>query len=230
MSSSPVAKSNRLHASDSKYGWKSAYTAKGNLKSAMKLPYALKNTCSNFSVQSFLDYGCGKNGLVSLLKNFSDFDFIDFSSYDPAVEEFSAKPIRRDFDIVTCIDVLEHISRGEIAQVLSEISGMTRGFFFFAIDLVPASKILDDRRNAHILLAPGDWWCQQISSQFTCTRFFQPGSFESGEKFPVHLFGWASNSPSRQAMANSFFDSIELFSKKWVCGSNNFQEMKFEDD
>ena len=168
-----------------------------------------------------------KNGLVSLLEGCNDFSSIDFRSYDPAVAEYADKPTGR-FDIVTCVDVLEHVSRGGISHTLCEISGLTRGFFFFAIDLVPAKKYLDDCRNAHILLAPGDWWCQQISSQFMCTRFFQPGCFESGEKFPMHLFGWATNSPNCQTMANAFFDSIEIFSHEWILGSSNYKKIAFK--
>ena len=227
MSLGPLEKSQLLHESDPNYSLPSGYSAQGNIKSAMKLPWALKSMYSKFAIQTFLDYGCGKNGLVTLLKSYKDFSSIDFRSYDPAVAEYADKP-SGGFDIVTCIDVLEHISRGEISQVLCEISGLTRGFFFFAIDLVPAVKYLDDRRNAHILLAPGDWWCQQISSQFTCTRFFLPGCFESGEKYPMHLFGWATNSPNCQCMANSFFDSIGIFSREWVCGSGNYKEVVFK--
>lgn len=227
MSLGAVGKSKHLHESDPNYSLPSGYSARGTLKSEMKLPWALKSIYPKFAIQTFLDYGCGKNGLISLLKGCRDFSSIDFRSYDPAVAEYADKP-KGSFDIVTCIDVMEHISRGEISQVLGEISGLTRGFFFFAIDLIPAEKCLDDRRNAHILLAPGDWWCQQISAQFMCTRFFQPGCFESGEKYPMHLFGWATNSPNCQAMANSFFDSIEIFSRKWICSSGDYKKIVFK--
>ena len=224
MSLGSVGKSQSLHESDPNYSLPSAYSNPGNIKSGMDLPRALRSVCSKFRVQTFLDYGCGKNGLISLLEGCNDFSSINFRSYDPAVAEYADRPTGH-FDVVTCIDVLEHISRGEISQVLHEISDLTSGFFFFAIDLVPAKKYLDDCRNAHIMLAPSDWWCQQISSQFMCTRFFQAGCFESGEKFPIHLFGWATNSPNCQKMANTFFDSINIFSREWILSSSNYRKM-----
>jgi hypothetical protein len=164
MSSAPLEESKRLHEINPDYSLPSAYSDQGTLKGSMRLPLALKKACSCYPVDSFLDYGCGQNGLVDLLKKDHDFKRISFGSYDPAVAKFAGKPASK-FDILTCIDVLEHVSREEISSVLREINDLTKGFLFFAIDLTPAKKFLSDRRNAHILLAPADWWCQQISAQ-----------------------------------------------------------------
>ena len=229
MQSGPVEESRKLHEANAGYSAPSAYSDKGKLKGMMKLPLALKKTHLIHPVKRFLDYGCGQNGLINLLKKYDDFRSIEFNSFDPATDKHSEKP-RGEFDILTCIDVLEHISRGQISSVLNDISGLTGGFFFFAIDLVPAVKTLSDKRNAHILLAPPDWWCQQISSEFSCTRFLQVGNFESGEVYPCHLFGWATNSPGRQKMAYVFFDSIEIFSKKWVLQSKNYKSLRFQSE
>lgn len=220
MSPDPIEHSRTLH-NNPNYSLPSAYAIKQGLKGKMRLPFALKKTCSNFSINNFLDYGCGKNGLIDLLKKYEDFESIEFIGYDPAVEQYSAIP-NKSFDIVTCIDVLEHVSRQEIPKTLLEIDGLTRGFFFFAIDLMPAQKTLADNRNAHITLAPADWWCQQIATQFSYTRFFQAGKFESEEKFPLHLFGWATNSAKHQSTANTFFDSIKILSKEWILDPNKY--------
>lgn len=223
---SPIDHSRKLH-DNAYYSPPSSYATEEELKGRMKLPLALKETCSNFSINNFLDYGCGKNGLINLLKKYEHFRSIEFTGYDPAVDQYSVKP-NKPFDIVTCIDVLEHVSRQEIPKTLSEIDGLTRGFFFFAIDLIPAKKTLADDRNAHITLAPADWWCQQITTQFSHTRFFQAGKFESEEKFPLHLFGWATNAAKRQSMANAFFDSIDILSKEWILHPNQYNSVKFE--
>ena len=229
MQSGAVEASRKLHEVNPTYSLPSAYSDKGKLKGKLELPLALKKTHLIHPVTRFLDYGCGQNGLVNLLRKYDGFESIEFNSFDPAIKKYSENPCG-EFDILTCIDVLEHISRGQITYILDNISNLTRGFFFFAIDLVPAFKTLSDKRNAHILLAPPDWWCQQISSKFSCTRFLQVGNFESGEVFPCHLFGWATNSPGSQQMANVFFDSIEIFSKKWILHSEDFHIVKFQSE
>ena len=90
--------------------------------------------------------------------------------YDPAVERFSEKP-SRSYDVVTCIDVLEHLDKDSIGAALKQIKQFTKKFFFYCIDLVPSSKSLSDGRNAHTLLAPPDWWCQKIKNEFLIATF-----------------------------------------------------------
>ena len=57
---------------------------------------------------------------------------IKFVGYDPAVEAYQSKPTS-SFDIVTCIDVLEHISREDIMNILQDINSHTNGFFFLQL-------------------------------------------------------------------------------------------------
>ena len=222
----PIEHSKTLH-NNPDYSLPSAYAIKKGIKGRMRLPSALKKIYSSFEINNFLDYGCGKNGLIDLLKKYEDFRSIEFTGYDPAVDQYSVKP-NKSFDIVTCIDVLEHVSRQQIPKTLLEIDRLTSGFFFFAIDLIPAQKTLADNRNAHIMLAPADWWCQQITAQFSYTRFFQAGKFESEEKFPLHLFGWATNAAKHQSMANTFFDSIEILSKEWILDSDKYTFVRWK--
>lgn len=115
------------------------------------------------SIYSVLDYGTGK-GLFprSLKKSIPE---LKVGAYDPAVKAFSSKPNRR-FDLVTSFDVLEHVERGSIAAVLEEIRDFSSKLVYLQIDLQPAVKRLSSGRNAHILLAPPDWWLAQISSVF----------------------------------------------------------------
>ena len=225
MSPNPIEHSKELHKNPD-YSFPSAYAVERTIKGRLELHNALKKTCINNNIVNFLDYGCGKNGLINLLKKNEDLKSVKFTGYDPAIDKFKNKPTNK-FDIVTCIDVLEHISRSKIPQIFEEIDELTDGFFFFAIDLIPAKKTLSDHRNAHIMLAPSDWWCQQISTQFSYTRFFQGGKFRSGEKFPVHLIGWATNVPQNQHIANQFFESIEVLSKDWILNDENYTSVQF---
>ena len=225
MESDHIKKSRSLHKNPN-FSAPEFYSSKRYLKGRLQLPLAFGKTLESYRIKSFLDYGCGKGGLLRLLRSDDCFANVCFQGYDPAVEEFSKRP-ESLFDIVTCIDVLEHISRAEISRVLSDIDSLVKGFVFFAIDLAPAGKSLEDQRNAHILLAPPDWWSQQICSQFSYTRFSSVGQFDSGEKYPTHLFGWATNAVSAQRAANYFFDSIDILSSEWRLDDTNYQIVNF---
>ena len=58
---------------------------------------------------------------------------------------------------MTSTEFLEHFVIDYIGSRLNEIVNLTENFFFFCIDLIPASKKLKDGRNAHTLIAPPDW-------------------------------------------------------------------------
>ena len=99
MSSGQIEQFRELHKNHN-FSNPSAYSMNKCIKGNMKLPFALKKTCSNFSVRNFLDYGCGKNGLINLLRKYKDFNTIDFVGYDPAVQQYAKKP-NCECDIVT---------------------------------------------------------------------------------------------------------------------------------
>ena len=202
-----------------------AYKMKNSLKGRLEIPSAVVDSARFKKVRTILDYGTGQGGLVSLLKE-SDFLLdIDVQGFDPAVKEFSKRP-DQSFDIVTCIDVLEHIDRDAMGHVIKDLSSLSSGFVFFAVDLIPARKTLSDGRNAHITLAPADWWAQQISAQFSFTRFVQVGETSSGLRSPIHLFGWATNDRFAQKAANSFLDSIKILQKRWIFLKNSEVALK----
>lgn len=115
------------------------------------------------AISSVLDYGTGKGLFPRSLKQ--AIPELKVGAYDPAVEAFSRKPGRR-FDLVTSFDVLEHVERSSIAAVLEEIRDLSSTLVYLQIDLQPAVKRLSSGRNAHILLAPPDWWLAQIAAAF----------------------------------------------------------------
>ncbi len=119
---------------------------------------------------SVLDYGCGKGKLVQRLQEELP-DSIKMYGYDPAIDEYENKPDEA-VDVVTCLDVLEHIEMESIDAVLEDIKALSKRFCYLVIDLQPAVKFLADGRNAHILLAPQDWWVTRISQHFRCQASF----------------------------------------------------------
>ena len=114
-------------------------------------------------ISSVLDYGTGKGAFPKNLKK--AYPELQVGAYDPAVEKFNKKPSRK-FDLVTSFDVLEHVERESVNAVLKEVRDLSSKIVFLQIDLQPAVKKLSSGRNAHIMLAPSDWWIAQIASIF----------------------------------------------------------------
>jgi len=154
-----------LHAQSDQFGNRAdGCGLAGNLPMALKRMHEL-GVCS-----SVLDYGTGKGKLVHRLRQELPAG-IQVNGYDPAVEAWENKP-SNPADILTCLDVLEHIEMSSIDAVLHDIKSLTRQFCYLVIDLQPAMKTLADGRNAHILLAPPEWWVSRIAQLFNCQASF----------------------------------------------------------
>lgn len=112
---------------------------------------------------TILDYGCGKG---ALRKGIADaLDGRVMVEYDPGVKEFSELP-GGSFDMVCCIDVLEHVEPECIEDVLDALRDKVGGFGFFTIHTGAAGKELPDGRNAHLIQQPFSWWQDQLSPRF----------------------------------------------------------------
>jgi|TARA_X000000950_G_C13878426_1_gene645817 hypothetical protein len=125
--------------------------------------HALRRYHKLKTLKSVLDYGTGKGAFPNNIKK--AIPTLKVSGYDPAVKEFSTKP-ENTFDLVTCFDVLEHVERDSISAVIEEIKDLSNKLVFLQIDLQPAVKRLSSGRNAHIMLAPQDWWLSQVGATF----------------------------------------------------------------
>jgi 2-polyprenyl-3-methyl-5-hydroxy-6-metoxy-1,4-benzoquinol methylase len=122
---------------------------------------------------TILDYGAGKGVLRETLGGFlllggdppatigPVLEGRDWVEYDPGVKAIAKLP-RRKFDMVCCIDVLEHIEPECLEEVLQSIRDRTGGFAFLTIHTGPAGKFLSDGRNAHLIQRPVGWWLKQL--------------------------------------------------------------------
>lgn len=165
ISEEQIALNQALHKQDEQYG-----NRDDGAGVAKHLPAALRRMHEMGICESVLDYGTGKGKLVARLKKELP-SSIRVDGYDPAVKSFSKRPTQA-VDILTCLDVLEHIELNTIDDVLLDIKQLTKNFCYLVIDLQPAVKKLADGRNAHILLAPPDWWVGKLSQLFTCINVF----------------------------------------------------------
>lgn len=162
---------------------------------------------------TLLDYGTGKGKLVEHLKE-SLPGSIKVDGYDPAVEEYSLHP-EDPYNIVVCLDVLEHIEIDSIDAVLNDIRRLTSNFCYLVIDMQPAVKKLQDGRNAHILLAPHDWWVSKLAQLFPCVTSF-PLYHQSGSIQKIVIA--CAQDPSRLDLVYSFLIKMKLFNIRLAGG------------
>jgi len=103
----------------------------------------------------FLDYGCGKGGLVMYVKDTQP--NTEVVGYDPGMEEYQNLPEGK-FDYIWCADVLEHIESELLQNVLDHINELSTDILYLSANLTPAKKDLPDGRNAHLIQKPSSWW------------------------------------------------------------------------
>jgi hypothetical protein len=116
----------------------------------------IKNLSDKYG-RDILDYGCGKRTLEKALG-------FPIKNYDPAIEGLDAPP--EPAEIVVCGDVLEHIERDCLNDVLDDLKRVVRHIGLFTISTVPAKKFLADGRNAHLIVEKEGWWFPKIKSRF----------------------------------------------------------------
>lgn len=149
--------------------------------------YYLLHYIQDLPIKSFLDYGCGKGGLIKELKKLYPNMIVE--GYDPGTLEFEKHPENR-FNFVSSIDVLEHIEREYIDEVLLDIRNLSSKYIYLLIAHTPAKKNLPDGRNAHILQEPLEWWIKKLKSimsdfipleitQISSRRYKKPDKIDS---------------------------------------------------
>jgi len=154
-------------------------------------------------IHSVLDYGTGKGLFPKKLA--THLPGLSVTGYDPAVDEFASRPSSPS-DLLTCLDVLEHVDRQSVVSVLSDIQSLTSKLVYLQIDIQPAVKRLSSGCNAHIMLAPPDWWLSQISLFFPYLGSF-PIYHESGIQQKVGIV--ASSSSKSASLVWSFLMKLQ---------------------
>jgi hypothetical protein len=117
--------------------------------------------CNRLEVQHLLDYGAGKCRLFQALKVNHR---MKLQAYDPGVPKLSTPPVPAE--MVTCIDVLEHIEPECLDDVLDDLMRLTECVAFLTVHTGPAVKTLADGRNAHLTQQPMEWWLPKIWERF----------------------------------------------------------------
>jgi hypothetical protein len=129
--------------------------------------------CDTLGVRHLLDYGAGK---CRLFQNLQVKHPMKLQAYDPGVPKLSAPPIPAE--LVTCIDVLEHIEPDLIDNVLDDLERLTEVVGVFTIHTGPAGKTLADGRNAHLIQEPPEWWLPRFMCRFDLHSFQVTGEHQ----------------------------------------------------
>jgi hypothetical protein len=111
--------------------------------------------------RSILDYGAGQSRMVEEIRSHR---LTVRDRYDPAIPDISAAP-RERYDLVTCIDVLEHLDEGEVSAVVADVARFGEKAIFI-VDTKKAGTILPNGENAHATIRPGDWWLARVREHF----------------------------------------------------------------
>jgi len=129
----------------------------------------IKKVMQKNTATEVLDYGCGAGGFKKALNDPS----IKVYEYDPGVQGKDTIP--KSCEFVICIDVLEHIEPEKLKDVLKDLRRVTKGMGYFTISTIPATRILEDGRNAHLIVEGYDWWIKQLRN-FTIINAVNKGS------------------------------------------------------
>lgn len=120
---------------------------------------------NQYQVDRMLDYGAGRGNLLKTLKEQQLLErALKVQHYDPAVEEWSIDP--DPCEMVSCIDVLEHVEPHLIDNVLDDLQRVTQRIGAFSVSTEPAKKVLPDGRNAHLIQEDAQWWLPKLMERF----------------------------------------------------------------
>ena len=137
---------------------------------AWKMATQVEALAHKYKATSILDYGCGKATLKTELKRRGRVkEETIIHSYDPAIPSFEDG--KTPSDLVVCLDVMEHIERGCLSDVVVDIKAMTKKALFVRIATRPSKKLLPDGRNPHLIVENGPWWFYVFDQWFDIIHY-----------------------------------------------------------
>ena len=150
------------------YKWVHKNTTTMSGGTTVKNKDKIKTVIDKINPISVLDYGCGKGVQYSKHKLHEEWNINLPALYDPYVEQYKKLPSysNKYFDLVLCVDVMEHILPDEVDEVLHQIFFLGN-FVYFHIDTKPAIKKFSCGTNFHVSLHEPDWWINKLNEYGT---------------------------------------------------------------
>ena len=121
----------------------------------------------SIGAESVLDFGAGDGsgwGASKLLKPVKERLGDKLVFYDPGVPAHDKLPDGK-FDVVTCVDVIEHVPEDEVDEVLRDIFSRTR--FMVILTFCPRGsrkKLPSSGADVHVTQKPRKWWESRITT------------------------------------------------------------------
>jgi 2-polyprenyl-3-methyl-5-hydroxy-6-metoxy-1,4-benzoquinol methylase len=128
----------------------------------------IKDMVLKNNIDSILDYGCGKGHFIEYAQ--ANLLNVRVEGFDVASDKYAKLPNIK-FDMVVCLDVMEHVEYGALSHVLNEIRKRTGRIFICSVANYPAKKMLSDGRNAHVTQLPFAYWFNLFSGFFKVMKF-----------------------------------------------------------
>jgi hypothetical protein len=135
-----------------------------------------------------LDYGCAKESLKGAIAKLNP--RVTVVGYDPCIPAKATKPGGR-FDVVACLDVLEHVEPDCIDAVIEDLKASSKGLLYLCIFLRKARQVLPDGRNCHISVYPAEWWFDKLKAHGIV--------IDDVKIVPHKLYGWFRHEDSGTA-------------------------------
>jgi hypothetical protein len=124
------------------------------------IPQEVIDCIEKYQVTSILDFGCGKgNFLTTLKESYPDIETVGF---DPGNVQFSTLPDK--VDMIYSSDVLEHIEPEHLTVTLLDLKTRCSKVMYHLIACHPAKRIMNDGRNAHLIIENPVWWRSKLQS------------------------------------------------------------------
>ena len=139
-------------------------------KSTLAFAPIIKEIIKKENIKNMIDYGCGKGNFYSnsfdlggkLIPPLRKFWDIEIKLYDPCYEKYSKFEKDETFDLLICIDVLEHIPETDIEWILDRFFKISKKYIFINVACYEAIALLPDGENAHINIQKPIWWSNKL--------------------------------------------------------------------
>lgn len=118
--------------------------------------------------RTLLDFGCGRGDAYRsphhVWKQWG-LSYADVTLYDPAFNRDNVLPPEgKQFDIVVCSDVLEHVPEEEVDAFIERLFGYARHGVWASVCCRPAKKQFPDGTNLHVTVKRHDWWREKFAA------------------------------------------------------------------